>query len=61
MPAGAGLCPSCNRGRWLPAGPTSTICSECEDARLLTAAERAVASPAAAADPNEVMVKGLAP
>lgn len=57
MPAGAGICPACNRGRWLRAGPVTTVCDECEDARLLHRAELAI-SPAAQADPAEAMLNG---
>lgn len=29
MPAGVGICPSCNEVRWLRAGPISTPCNAC--------------------------------
>lgn len=41
MPAGAGVCPGCSEVRWLRAGPTTTVCEDCEAGRLLRSGGRA--------------------
>ena len=53
MPRGVGVCAHCGRIAWLPAGPVSAACEECEIDRLLAAGHRAV-DPHLAEDEAEV-------
>lgn len=59
MPAGVGVCPGCDEVRWLRAGPTTTVCDECEITRLLNAGVRAV-EPLGAAVQNKISNQGTA-
>ena len=56
MPCGAGVCIHCDRVAWLPAGPVSAPCEECEIDRLLRSGQRAVA-PRLAEDEAEVWLR----